>query len=95
MIFDQETQTVRSQYSDQCLDTYQPQDGGIVRPYSCIDNEKNQKWRYVEATGKLEHATYNGFCLDVDQAQGNKIQLYGCSPNNVNQQWTVLNSAPM
>lgn len=93
--FDQETQTVRSQYSDQCLDTYQPQDGGIVRPYSCIDNEKNQKWRYVEATGKLEHATYNGFCLDVDQAQGNKIQLYGCSPNNANQQWTVLNSASM
>ncbi|CEG42348.1 ricin b lectin-like protein [Plasmopara halstedii] len=88
--FDQYTQQVRSQYSDHCLDAYQPWDGGIVHPYSCIDDEKNQKWRYDKDTNKLVHATYNGMCLDVDPARNNIVQLYGCSPNNPNQQWVVL-----
>lgn len=91
--FDFKTQQVRSQSGDRCLDAFQPWDGGKVHCYRCMDNEKNQKWAYEQSTGKLKHATYNGFCLDVDIAKNNLVQLYGCSPNNPNQKWTILDAA--
>ncbi|EGZ23317.1 hypothetical protein PHYSODRAFT_324542 [Phytophthora sojae] len=55
-----------------------------------MDNERNQKWTYDNATSTLQHATHKGFCPDQDASQNNKIQLYGCSPNNAHQQWEVL-----
>ncbi|KAG1703845.1 hypothetical protein DVH05_006854 [Phytophthora capsici] len=91
--FDSATQQVRSKSSDRCLDAYQGWNGGIVHVYRCMDNEANQKWTFEESTGKLKHVKYQGFCLDTDPAQNNKVQLYGCSPNNPNQQWSVINPA--
>ncbi|RLN20919.1 hypothetical protein BBO99_00002576 [Phytophthora kernoviae] len=91
--FDSVTKQVRSKSSDRCLDAYQGWDGGIVHVYRCMDNEANQKWTLESSTGKLKHATHQGFCLDQDPAQNNKLQLYGCSPNNPNQQWSVLDPA--
>ncbi|KAE9269561.1 hypothetical protein PF008_g30830, partial [Phytophthora fragariae] len=91
--FDSATQQVRSKSSDRCLDAYQAWDAGIVHVFRCIDNENNQKWTFEASTGKLKHAVHQGFCLDQDPAQGNKLQLYGCSPNNPNQQWNVIDPA--
>ncbi|KAG3118669.1 hypothetical protein PI124_g4085 [Phytophthora idaei] len=91
--FDSATQQVRSKSSDRCLDAYQGWDGGIVHVFRCMDNEPNQKWTLESETGKLKHATHQGFCLDTDPAQSNKLQLYGCSPNNANQQWSVIDPA--
>ncbi|TDH65168.1 hypothetical protein CCR75_009583 [Bremia lactucae] len=91
--FDPTTQQIRSQSGDRCLDGYQPWDGGIVHCYRCMDNEMNQKWMYESTTGKLKHGTYTAFCLDVDPAQNNKVQLQGCSPNNPNQRFTILDGA--
>ncbi|KAG3230703.1 hypothetical protein PI124_g24199, partial [Phytophthora idaei] len=31
--------------------------------------------------------------VNYDPAQGNKVQLYGCSPNNPNQKWAIINPA--
>ncbi|ETO79814.1 hypothetical protein F444_05568, partial [Phytophthora nicotianae P1976] len=91
--FDSATQQVRSKSSDRCLDAYQGWNGGIVHVYRCMDHEVNQKWTLESSTGKLKHVKHQGFCLDTDPAQGNKLQLYGCSPNNPNQQWSVINPA--
>ncbi|GMF39204.1 unnamed protein product [Phytophthora lilii] len=91
--FDSNTQQLRSQSSDRCLDAYQAWDGGIVHVYRCMDNEPNQKWTYDSKTGNLKHAVHQGFCLDTDPAQNNKVQLYGCSPNNPNQKWTATYSS--
>lgn len=88
--FDPSTSTIRSKSSDRCLDTYQPQDGGIVRVYACIVNEPNQKWVHDAATGRITHGTYTAFCLDTDPAQNNKLQVYGCSTGNKNQQWSLV-----
>ncbi|GMF61043.1 unnamed protein product [Phytophthora fragariaefolia] len=91
--FDSATQQIRSKSSDRCLDAYQGWDGGIVHVFRCMDGEANQKWTFEASTGKLKHAVHQGFCLDQDPAQGNKVQLYGCSPNNPNQQWSVIDPA--
>ncbi|KAL4108796.1 hypothetical protein PRIC1_000505 [Phytophthora ramorum] len=91
--FDSYTQQVRSKSSDRCLDAYQGWNGGIVHVYRCMNNEANQKWTLESSTGKLKHVKHQGFCLDTDPAQNNKLQLYGCSPNNPNQQWSVINPA--
>ncbi|KAG3166071.1 hypothetical protein PI124_g4086 [Phytophthora idaei] len=88
--FDSATQQVRSKSSDRCLDAYQGWNGGIVHVYRCMDSEVNQKWTFESSTGKLKHVKHQGFCLDTDPAQGNKLQLYGCSPNNPNHQWGVM-----
>ncbi|KAE9247772.1 hypothetical protein PF002_g6126 [Phytophthora fragariae] len=88
-----ENNAVRSKSSDRCLDAYQAWDAGIVHVFRCIDNENNQKWTFEASTGKLKHAVHQGFCLDQDPAQGNKLQLYGCSPYNPNQQWNVIDPA--
>ncbi|GMF11523.1 unnamed protein product [Phytophthora lilii] len=48
-----------------------------------------KQWTYESSTGKLKHATHQGFCLDTDPAQNHKVQLYGCSPNNANQKWAI------
>jgi glucan 1,3-beta-glucosidase len=87
--FDSATSQIRSMSSDRCLDAYQAWNGGIVHVYRCMDSEPNQKWTYNSVTGQLQHATHTGFCLDTDPAQNNKLQLYGCSANNKNQQWGV------
>ncbi|CAI5726032.1 unnamed protein product [Peronospora destructor] len=91
--FDSATQKVRSKSSDRCLDAFEARDGAIVRVFRCIDDEPNQKWTYESSTGKLTHVKHQGFCLDQDPAQGNKLQLYGCSPNNWNQQWSIIDPA--
>ncbi|CAH0473449.1 unnamed protein product [Peronospora belbahrii] len=88
--FDAATQQVRSKSSDRCLDAYQPWDGGIVHVFRCMDHEFNQKWTYDSSAGTLRHAKYPVFCLDQDPAQNNKVQLYGCSANNLNQQWSII-----
>ncbi|KAL3672145.1 hypothetical protein V7S43_002808 [Phytophthora oleae] len=71
--FDSATQQVRSKSSDRCLDAYQGWDGGIVHVYRCMDNEANQKWTFEASTGKLKHVKHQGFCLDTDPAQNNKV----------------------
>ncbi|KAG6942651.1 hypothetical protein JG687_00018932 [Phytophthora cactorum] len=61
LFIDSVTKQVRLKSGDRCLDTYQPWDGGIVHVYLCMDNEGNQKWTYESSTGKLKHATHQGF----------------------------------
>ena len=61
--------------------------------FRCMDQEANQKWTFDSATGTLRHMKHQGFCLDTDPAQGNKVQLYGCSSNNANQQWGAIDPA--
>ncbi|KAG2522725.1 hypothetical protein BBO99_00006575 [Phytophthora kernoviae] len=102
--FDSATQQVRSKSSDRCLDAYQAWDGGIVHVYRCIESEANQKWSLESETGKLKHATHQGFCLDQDAGQNNKLQLetaeflefhggivhmWSCNANEVNQRWNL------
>ncbi|TDH67818.1 hypothetical protein CCR75_009185 [Bremia lactucae] len=91
--FDSATQQVRSKSSDRCLDAYQGWNGGIVHVYRCMEHEVNQKWRLESSTGKLLHTKHQGYCLDTDPAQGHKLQLYGCSPNNANQHWMMIDPA--
>uniref|UniRef100_A0AAV1TEL7 glucan endo-1,3-beta-D-glucosidase n=1 Tax=Peronospora matthiolae TaxID=2874970 RepID=A0AAV1TEL7_9STRA len=91
--FDSATQQVRSKSSDRCLDAYQGWDAGIVHVFRCMDQEVNQKWVFDSATGQLKHVKHQGFCLDTDPAQGNKVQLYGCSANNANQKWSAIDPA--
>ncbi|EGZ11308.1 hypothetical protein PHYSODRAFT_338028 [Phytophthora sojae] len=78
--FDAATKQIRSKSSDRCLDAYEGWNSGKVHVYRCMDNE-------------LNHAKHQGFCLDSDPAQNNKVQLYGCSPNNPNQEWSVIKPA--
>ncbi|KAI9913294.1 hypothetical protein PsorP6_006347 [Peronosclerospora sorghi] len=87
------TQQVSSKSIDLCLDAYEARDGAIRRVYLCMDNEVNQKWTYESATGKLKHAQHQGFCLDTDPAQNNKVQLQRCSAGNFNQQWMIIDPA--
>ncbi|CEG37184.1 ricin b lectin-like protein [Plasmopara halstedii] len=88
--FDPVTLQIRSMSSDRCLDAYQPWDGSIVYVYRCLDYEGNQKWGYNSQTGQIRHLKHVGFCLDTDPLQENKVQLYGCSDNNPNQMWAVI-----
>ncbi|KAG7396704.1 glycoside hydrolase 3 protein [Phytophthora boehmeriae] len=91
--FDPVTQQIRSKSSDRCLDAYQPWDEGIVHIYRCMDNEANQKWTFESETGRMKHATHEGFCLDVNTEQNNKPQLYGCAPYDPIQLWSVIDPA--
>ncbi|TMW57547.1 hypothetical protein Poli38472_003472 [Pythium oligandrum] len=96
-LFDSSSQQIRSKYSDLCLDAYEPWNGGTVHVYKCINGEPNQKWQYDPSTGAFYHAGHQGFCLDNDPAQKNKLQLWGCNPGSENQVWMVATpgSAPV
>lgn len=90
-LWDESTQQIRSVNSDRCLDAYQAWNGGIVHVYKCVGTEINQKWKFDEASGNLQHVGHPGFCLDTDVGKGNHVQLYGCSNNgNANQKWEFV-----
>ncbi|EQC26018.1 hypothetical protein SDRG_16165 [Saprolegnia diclina VS20] len=57
--------------SNECLDAYEPWNGGTVHTWPCDSNNGNQKWRYDPATGQLRHATHTGFCLDMSTTDFN------------------------
>jgi exo-beta-1,3-glucanase (GH17 family) len=86
--YDQSTQMIRSMSTETCLDAYQPENGGIIHIYKCMEWENNQKWNYNPQTKRLEHAYHQGFCMDMDPNRGNIIHLWTCMDGNVNQVWS-------
>ncbi|KDO33858.1 hypothetical protein SPRG_01737 [Saprolegnia parasitica CBS 223.65] len=86
----------RSRYftSDECLDAYEPWNGGAVHLWPCDSTNGNQKWRFDAATGQLRHATHTGFCLDlstpdINMPYGTRPYLWACNtPANDLQKFT-------
>ncbi|EQC39695.1 hypothetical protein SDRG_03123 [Saprolegnia diclina VS20] len=79
---------------NQCLDAYEPWNGGAVHTYFCESDNGNQKWRYDPTTGQLRHATHTGFCLDMSTPDfnmefGTRPYLWECNtPANDLQKFT-------
>ncbi|OQR81607.1 peroxisomal Lon protease [Thraustotheca clavata] len=57
--------TIINQYTGQCLDAYNAQNGGVVHTYPCTPGNINQMWHYNATTRQLQHVKHQGFCLDL------------------------------
>nr|AIG55751.1 secreted protein [Thraustotheca clavata] len=68
--------------NNQCLDAYQPQDGGAVHVWDCDASNGNQKWQWDPLTGQLRHLTHKGYCLDIQSASGATPYMWTCHPTN-------------
>nr|AIG56285.1 secreted protein [Achlya hypogyna] len=80
--FDTANNMVRVDGSTQCLDAWQPQNGGSVHVWDCDASNVNQKWQFDAATGQLRHLTHKGFCLDIQSDSGATPYLWSCHPTN-------------
>ncbi|CAK4082769.1 unnamed protein product [Aphanomyces euteiches] len=58
------TSMIVNTLTGECLDAFQPQDGGVVHTWTCDATNRNQKWIYDATTSQLRHFTHESFCLD-------------------------------
>ncbi|OQR92659.1 glycoside hydrolase [Achlya hypogyna] len=80
--FDAANNLVRVDGSTQCLDAWQPQNGGGLHVWDCDVNNSNQKWQFDTATGQLRHLSHKGFCLDMQSDSGATPHLWSCHPTS-------------
>ncbi|KAF0702825.1 hypothetical protein AaE_015693 [Aphanomyces astaci] len=71
---------VRSVIDYNCLDAYEPWNGGRVHTWKCGDTNENQKWQYDVYTNQLRHLTHKGYCLDINDETGARPHLWQCHP---------------
>ncbi|OQR85991.1 hypothetical protein ACHHYP_11108, partial [Achlya hypogyna] len=62
----------------QCLDAWQPQNGGGVHIWGCDATNANQRWKFDATTGQLRHLTHAGYCLDMQSDSGATSHLWSC-----------------
>lgn len=73
-------------YTAKCLTASSNTDGATVTIQTCIDSEA-QKWTFTG--GAVQ--TFGDKCLDVtngNNADGTKLQIWPCTPNDINQQFS-------
>ncbi|RQM22451.1 hypothetical protein B5M09_011159 [Aphanomyces astaci] len=70
---------VQSVDDENCLDAYEPWNGGRVQTSNC-DTNQNLKWQYDVYTKQLRHLTHNGYCLDINDETGARPHLWQCHP---------------
>ncbi|OQR85086.1 cysteine protease family C01A [Achlya hypogyna] len=73
----------------ECLDAFSNGAGGYtVHTFKCDKGNGNQKWIIDSLKHRIQHATHDNLCLDVDPAQNNKVQVWTCFDDAPNQ-WIV------
>ncbi|EQC30926.1 hypothetical protein SDRG_11405 [Saprolegnia diclina VS20] len=73
--WDQANKMLKVASNNQCLDAYKDSADGKFK---------------LHTTKTLEHATHAGQCLDADPTYADRhAQMWACTPNNVNQQWSI------
>nr|AIG56230.1 secreted protein [Achlya hypogyna] len=75
---DPSTGLMKSETTSQCLDAYQPKNGGAIHTYACDPNNRNQIWRYDPLTQQLRHVSHQGYCLDLGSASGATPYIWTC-----------------
>lgn len=73
-------------YTAKCLTATSDTNGAPVTIQTCADSPA-QKWVFADGSVK----TLGDKCLDVtggNNADGTKLQIYSCTPNDANQQFS-------
>lgn len=77
---------ISSVHVAKCLTAASNTDGAVVTIQACTGSA-NQKWTFTGGTV----TAFGNKCLDVTNgtnADGAKLQLWTCTANNANQQWS-------
>ncbi|RHY00084.1 hypothetical protein DYB36_013418 [Aphanomyces astaci] len=69
---------VRSVDDENCLDAYEPWNGGRVQTSNCSHTNQNLTWQYDVYTKQLRHFKHNGYCLDINDETGARPHLWQC-----------------
>lgn len=74
--------------SNRCLDikNNDTRNGNTVQMYSC-NNSGAQKFKYMPSTKQIRNIG-TGKCIDVAGGQGNRVHLWDCQPDNMNQKFS-------
>jgi len=82
--YDPNSHLIRSTANNECLDAWEPFNGGRIHTWACDYQNVNQLWHYDYTSSHVRHLTHKNFCLDRALGVGAQTtpHLWECHPSS-------------